>query len=82
MLGTAKSPGIRFKITTPSYRSRASSSIASLPNVETVLEHYEREADAIERHDKFARARMLDDDGLGEPGPSVPCEEAQEKGNV
>ncbi|KAK5941904.1 hypothetical protein PMZ80_005855 [Knufia obscura] len=76
---TPRTPGIRFTITTPSHRSRTSGSIDSLPSVETVLDRYEREADAAERHDESKGAKMLSEEELGEPGPSVPTEERHEK---
>lgn len=48
-------PGIRFTITTPSHRSRNSGSIDSIPNVETILERLEQEADAAEELSRTAR---------------------------
>ena len=48
-----------------------SGSIDGLPSVETVLEQYEQEADAVERHDKVGRNQILKDEDIGEPGPSV-----------
>jgi len=44
-----------------------------------VLERYEQEADAAEKHDDSETAGMLREDELGEPGPSVPTEERHEK---
>ncbi|KAK5092613.1 hypothetical protein LTR70_001998 [Exophiala xenobiotica] len=79
---TPKSPGIRFTITTPSHRSRTSGSIDSLPSVETVLERYEQEADAADQREESERAKILVNDDLGEPGPSVPTEERQEAKSV
>jgi len=76
---TPKTPGIRFTITTPSHRSRTSGSIDSLPSVETVLEQYELEADAADKNDESEKAKMLSDEDLGEPGPSVPSMERQEE---
>lgn len=74
---TPKTPGIRFTLTTPSkfefnknVRPRNSGSIDSLPSMETVLERYEKEADAHAEAERTLRARPSDDDDLGEPGPA------------
>lgn len=73
---TLRSPVIKFTLTPPGRRSRKDGSMDGLPSVETVLEQYEREADAAKRSDNSEHDQILTDQDLGEPGPCVVEEEA------
>lgn len=71
-----KTPGIRFMVTAPSHRSRNSTSMDSFPSVETVLEGYDQDESATDKHGEGDESdSMLANSDLGEPGPSVPSEE-------